>query len=132
MILEIGGLGVDGQIQTEDLPLIAHQRTPARMDFPTLAYLATKDTPKRMVIVRSDKITQELQVLPKNWEKAALDWKEMVLAGYMTVGDFRHHARRDRPARRLTLGIPFPPQAVYLPVGDLLPLSQLFAWAMEQ
>lgn len=132
LILEIGGLGMDGQIQTEDLQLTAHQRTSTGKDFSALAYMVTQNLPSGLLSVQHGEPGKVLRISPDRWKKLGLDWKEIILAGYMTVRDFRRRARRIRSASHLFPELSLPLQAVYLQVGELQTMRQLFAWVKEQ
>jgi hypothetical protein len=132
LVLEIGGLGLDGKTRTEDLHLSGHRRASTSKDYSALAYLAVAQVPLEKLSVLRGGTGKEITILPGMWGRLGVHCREMILAGYTTVDDFRRRARRIRSASRLYPGFPVPSQAVSLPAGDLQTLSQLFAWAKQQ
>jgi hypothetical protein len=126
--LELGGQTIHRDFVSQTLQLAPSQSAMAVQGFTRLAYLSTRQALTATISVHNIKLNRTLRITPDQWGNLWIDGVEIVLAGYIEVGDFRRRARRFRPsARHWELACSSPP-SLSLPIQDLLPLPQLVAW----
>lgn len=123
--VEIGGQGSDRAFLTEQVTLDPQRRMQARKDFHSLAYLhPNRQTRGQLRLVSTTQRKSHL-VSPSDWSNIWVYGMEIILAGYMPRGEFRHRAHL-LPAGSQVLQYPRTRTANYaLPVADLYPLKDL-------
>jgi hypothetical protein len=124
--LELGGQDRARGFQTEKLTLPPHIRQQVKNNYYSLAYLHLPALPLGQIKIHSARLAQTLVIHPAAWINIWIYGMEIILAGYMTCGEFR------RRAREFPRGPDVPPSPRarsrnrFVPVRQLHPLSTLF------
>jgi hypothetical protein len=124
--LELGGQDSQRGFQTEAISLLPRTRRQAKRDYYSLAYLHTSQALDGQVGIHSPGLGQTLLVQPGEWGNSWVYGMEIILAGYMTRGEFRRRARELPPNSRVLQYPRTRTQNGYLPVRRLRPLLDLF------
>jgi hypothetical protein len=124
--LELGGLHAPAHELSLDVSLAAGEKVESLEGFSSLTYLATTNRPPAGGNISLTCGQRRLRILPEHWVKIGHHAQEILVAGYRSVGDFRQYAQSVRAARPHHTGLRLPPQAVYLPIAELSPISELF------
>ena len=129
--LELGGQDSQRSFQTEELTLLPRTRQKAKRDYYSLAYLHAPYAPEGRVGIHSPELAQTRLIQAEEWGNIWVYGMEIILAGYMTRGEFRRRAR-DLPANSRVLQYPRTrTHNGFLPVRRLRPLAGLFERAKE-
>jgi hypothetical protein len=96
--------------------------------FTSLAYLASWQAINSPVSVHDPKRKRTLSITPDRWANLWVDGVEIILAGYIEVGEFRRRARRILPSEHPRDTAHLPSQSLSLPVQELQPLPQFISW----
>ncbi len=124
--VEIGGQDGDRHFQTETLHLAPRTRQKTRKEYYSLAYLNLPHLPEGRLGVSSPRLAQTYIAPPEAWENIWVYGMEIILAGYMTRGEFRQRAH-DLPANSRVLQYARTrTRNGALPVRQLHPLADLF------
>lgn len=124
--IEIGGLGENRTALTEQLVLCPLVRTALQSDFYSIAYLRRKTTAAGRTAISSAALRKVHLVDPDQWLNAWIYGMEIILAGYITVGEFRRKAASLPPDSRTFYRSNLRLPQLWLRVGDLHPLQHLF------
>lgn len=127
-VIELGGRGVSGQYQSEILCLPAHRSVKVAQNYTALAYLSTETIPAVQLSISRAEPDRTLRVPAHRWVNLWLNGVVIILAGYMTVGDFHSKARRLSPTDRTWNDLPVQTPAKFLHISELHSLPQFFAW----
>jgi hypothetical protein len=91
--VELGGRGAGGEALNEVLHLLPGEAASSSRIFRSLAYLSIqRPVPKYLFVSLPGR--KPLQIEPGQWQNLWLEVGEILLAGYIPVGEFRRHARR--------------------------------------
>jgi len=123
--LELGGLHAPVHPVCREASLAAGQRAGIPDEISSLTYLATRTRPQAGIELHLVGDHRILRIMPDQWMKLGQHAEDILLAGYRTVGDFRQHAQSVHAAHPNHTGSRLPPDAVYLPVAELTPISEL-------
>jgi hypothetical protein len=102
-----------------------------KQEFFSLAYLNLPQTPEGRLGVFSPRLKQTYIIEPGAWENIWVYGMEIILAGYMTRGEFRRRARELPPNSRVAQYARTRTHNGALPVQQLHPLGDLFERAKE-
>jgi hypothetical protein len=131
--LELGGQGKDRDFQTELVTLPPDQRVQISSEFYSLAYLHASQQVDGKVSLYSSARRESMLIQPLKWDNIWVYGMEVILAGYMLRGEFRHRARRLPAGSRVLQYARTKTANLALPVKELYPLDDLFgrakAWA---
>jgi hypothetical protein len=133
--LELGGQGEAGGSVTEWIDLAPRQRASVQTDFYALNYLHAHQIPDGRIGVHSPITRQTYLAHPHQWGNIWVYGLKMVLAGYMTRGEFRQKASV-LPAGSQVLQYPKTRTVNFaVPLVELRPLEELFerarAWTQQ-
>lgn len=92
-IIEVGGQGQDRRFITEQLVLLPKQRMRASQDFFSLAYIHIHHLPRGRLGLHSDKKNNTYLIEAHQWSNIWVYGLDIILAGYMTRGEFRQRSR---------------------------------------
>ncbi|HJS29887.1 MAG TPA: hypothetical protein VJ768_09705, partial [Anaerolineales bacterium] len=127
LTIELGGQGSRREFITERVEVPPRQRREAGKDFYALTYLHVSRLPDGPVGVHSPVLQQTFLAGPEGWENIWIYGMEVILAGYLTVREFRRRARR-LPVGSKVLQYPVTrTENLALPLGELRPLAGLYA-----
>ena len=127
--LTLGGQTGQREYQTETIVLQPGRRTRAGTDYYSLVCLHAADLPDGPVGIHSPRLGETHVVQPDKWGNIWIYGLEVVLAGYLTRGEFRRRARRVPPG---TAVLQYPRTCVEnmaVPLSDLRPITDLVARA---
>jgi hypothetical protein len=132
--LELGGQDGQRAFQTEEISLLPRTRQKAARKYYSLAYFHLPRVPEGRLGVHSPRLKQTYIVEPGAWENIWVYGMEIILAGYMTRGEFRRSARDLPPNSRVAQYARTRTHNRALPMQQLYPLANLFerAKAWEQ
>jgi hypothetical protein len=92
--VEIGGQGADHGALVERLLLPPRERVETQHEFYSLLYLRVDRLPEGPLGVRSPVLRETHLVAPTHWQNIWVYGMEVIIAGWLTKGDFRSHSRR--------------------------------------
>jgi hypothetical protein len=127
--LEIGGQSEDRKFKEAKLTLPPGERVSVPGEWYGVSYLAGAEVPPARVGMHSPALGEAYVIAPHEWANIWVYGMEIILAGYITRGEFR------RRARRLPAGSPTFQYAhtqtdnMFVPVSELHPLPDLFVRA---
>lgn len=127
--VEIGGQDGSRTFQVENLLLPPRVRVLAGSGFFALHYLRASRLPEGPVGVHSPVLRETYVVEPGAWGNIWLYGLEIVLAGYITRGEFRRRVSRLPPGSPVLQYAFTRTENMSLPVRELHPLGDLFARA---
>jgi hypothetical protein len=129
--LELGGQSSHHGFQTEQITLKPRQRATCQVDFYSLSYLQIPEMPDGVIGVHSPGLQATLLVEPLEWGNIWIYGMEIVLAGYLPRGEFRHTARL-LPANSAAFQYRHTrTENLALPVQQLQPLETFFERARQ-
>jgi hypothetical protein len=133
ILLEAGGQTREKAFETEQHFLEPGLRKELEKDFYSLAYLYTPRPPGGRIGVYSSRLDLGQMVQPRDWGNIWVYGMQIILAGFMTAGEFRQKAARLPAGSR---AYPYPKTRtdnMALPVTELHPIRELFghvkSWA---
>ena len=126
--LELGGQTSNRDFERQELHLPSSQPAKTVQGLTRLAYISTRHAPTTTISIHDPRQQRTLHITPDRWGNLGVDGVEIILAGYIEVGEFRRRAYRLRSFVR-----PWEFDSITLPIlsiriQDLLPLPQLVAW----
>ncbi len=126
--LELGGQTIHHDFLSQNLQVSRRQPAMVIQGFTRLVYIATRQKIIATISIHNPKYNRALHITPDRWGSLGLDGDEILLAGYIEVGEFRRRAHRFRPSARLGEFGYNPSASLSISLQDLLPLPQLVAW----
>jgi hypothetical protein len=129
--IEIGGQDGNRGFQTETISLPPRTRRKPKKDYFSLAYLNLPQTPEGRVGIFSPRLKETYIVPPEAWENIWIYGIDIILAGYLTRGEFRRRARDLPPNSRVEQYARTRTRNGALPIRQLRPLADLFERAKE-
>ncbi len=129
--LEIGGQSEDRKFKEAKLTLRPGERTLLPGDWYGVSYLSGAEIPPARVGIHSPALEETYVIQPHEWANIWVYGMEIILAGYITRGEFR------RRARRIPAGSPVfqynhtQTDNMFVPVSELHPLPDLFIRAQN-
>lgn len=125
--VELGGLDRDREFVTERLELQPRQRRTAENDFYALTYLHVSHLPDGRVGVHSPALRDTYLAHADTWQNIWIYGLEIVLAGFLTVREFRRRARRLPPGSRVLQYPTTRTENRAVPLAQLRPLLGLYS-----
>ena len=126
--LELGGQTANRDFLRLELLLPSRQSGIAAQGFTRLAYILTHHVPTATISVFDQKNKRALHITPDRWGNLGVDGVEIILAGYLEVGEFRRRASRLRPSAHHWVFDHTSSPYLSIPIQELLPLPGLVAW----
>ncbi len=129
--LELGGQRLERTFQTEEITLIPGKVAKANKPFYSVAYLHILEYPKARIAIYSPRMGKPYIILPSDWGNIWVYGLDIILAGYMTRGEFRRLAQ---PLPAGSQVFQYPRTRTHnhiLPISALHPLGELFSRARE-
>ena len=123
--LEIGGQGVDRRFQREQITLSPQSPVQARGDFYTLAYLHASERPDGRLSLIGPRYRHVYTIVPADWDNIWVYGMEIILAGYMTCGEYRRKAQPLPAGNRVLQYARTRTANMSLPLSELRPLDDL-------
>ncbi len=128
--LNIGGRNPEGNFREETISLKPHLRTCLENPYQSLAYLRTDQPMPSLVGLSSTTMHNPYVVRPGQWGNIWVYGLEIILAGYLTRGEFRHmgtiHVDEDSDLPIVS------GKKKSLRYGQLHTLAGLFGWARNR
>jgi hypothetical protein len=127
--IKLGGQDAQREFISEKLELPPRQPVRTRLQYHALAYLHTTTLPQAQISLRSRVIEQAHLTLPGTWGNIWVYGMEVILAGYLTCGDYRRLAQPLPPGSRV---LQYPQTRTHnltLPVSHLRPIDELLEHA---
>ena len=126
--IELGGQRANNDFERQELHLPSGQTIMTVQGLTRLAYISTRHAPTVTISLREPRNNRTLHITPDRWGNLGVHGVEIILAGYLEVGEFRRRAHRLRPSAHPWEFDPDAPLSLSIPIQDLLPLPQLIAW----
>ena len=126
--LELGGQMSNRDFESRDLLLTSAQPATEIQGFTRLAYISTRHAPTATISVHDPRHQRVLHITPDRWANLGVDGVEIILAGYIEVGEFRRHAQRFRLSARPREFYDSSSPSFSIPIQDLLPLPGFITW----
>jgi hypothetical protein len=126
--LELGGQTSNRDFVSQFIRLPSRQSVIAVQGFSRLAYLGTRHAPTATISLHDRRRQHSLHIPSDHWGNLEVDGVEIILAGYIEVGEFRRRAHRPRHSALPREIDGYPSQGPSIPIQDLLPLPELIAW----
>jgi hypothetical protein len=127
--LTLGGQTAQREYQTETVVLPPRRRTRVGTDYYSLVCLQAEDLPDGLVGVHSPRLGETHVVEPGKWGNIWVYGLEIVLAGYLTWGEFRRRSRRVPPGTAVLQYSRTRIENMAVPLSDLRPVADLVARA---
>jgi hypothetical protein len=124
--IELGGQDSAQTSQTEQLRLQPGRRVLNQQEFFALHYLHVMNLPTGSVGIHSPNLKQTIVIEPLQWGNIWVYGMEIILAGYMTRGEFRHQADRLPKGSRVFQYPRTSTDNLAMPIRELKPLPELF------
>ena len=135
LTLQVGGQGEDRKFKEAEVVLSPGERVPLTGDWHAVSYLSGSALPPGRVGIHSSVLEKTYLVQPHEWENIWVYGIGIILAGYMTRGEFRRQARRIPVGSRVFQYSRTRTDNMAVPVSSLHPLSDLFVraqnWAQQ-
>jgi hypothetical protein len=129
--VELGGQGKDHEFLAERLVFNPGAQVQTRKDYYSLAYLSTDGIPGGRLGIRSPTRNITHVIAPNEWENIWIYGMEIILAGYITRGEFRSRARLLPAGSRVQQYTRTRTDNLHLPVAELHPLGDLLQRVKE-
>ncbi len=123
--IELGGQDAEREFISEKLELPPRQPARTKLQYHALAYLHTPTLPQAQIGLRSRVFEQAHVTLPGTWGNIWVYGLEIILAGYLTCGEFRRQAQPLPPGSQV---LQYPLTRTHnlaLPLGQLRPIDEL-------
>ncbi len=134
--LTLGGQTSRREFRTEAVSLEPRRRQRLGGDYYSLAFLNSASLPDGPVGVHSPRLNKTHVVAPGEWGNIWVYGLEIVIAGYLTWGEFRRRARRVPPGSAVLQYVRTRTENMAVPLPDLRPIADLTArahsWADRQ
>jgi hypothetical protein len=111
--------------QAESLTLAPRQRLRAQQKFYALSYLKVDGLPDGRMGIHSPARDETYLVPQEAWENIWVYGLEIILAGYVTVGEFRRRAKRVRAGTPVLQYAQTRTENLAIPIGELHPIPDL-------
>jgi len=135
LTLQVGGQGEDRKFQEAEVVLSPGERVLLTGDWHAVSYLSGSALPPGRVGIHSPALEETCLVRPHTWANIWVYGMEIILAGYMTRGEFRRQARHIPGGSRVFQYPRTRTDNMAVPVSNLYPLSDLFVraqnWAQQ-
>lgn len=131
LTVDIGGQGEDRKFKEARLMLSPGERVGVPGDWYGVSYVSGAEVPPGRVGIHSPALAEAYVISPHQWANIWVYGMDILLAGYMTRGEFR------RRAKRIPAGSPVFQYAhtqtdnMAVPVAELHPLADLFVRAQN-
>ncbi|MEP6896487.1 MAG: hypothetical protein ABI986_12840, partial [Chloroflexota bacterium] len=130
-IVELGGQVEGRELRTSIVELPPQTRVTIKENFYSLAYIHSKSQPQARIGIHSP-ILQETHII------SALDWgniwvygSDILLAGYLTRGEFNRNARAILPGTRVFQYDRTRTKNLAVNISELKPVAELFERVRE-
>jgi len=127
--LEMGGQGEDRKFKEAKIVLPPRERVPLPGEWYGVSYGSGAVLPAGRVGIHSPVLKETYIIQPHGWANIWVYGMEIILAGYITRGEFRRRARRIPAGRKVFQYARTQTENMFVPVADLHPLSDLFVRA---
>lgn len=124
--LELGGRGENRDHQTEPINLPPRCRVQTQGDFYTVAYMQSPILPDGRIGIHSPGLSQTHIVGPQDWGNIWVYGMDIILAGYLTRGEFRRNAHHMPSGSRILGHERIRTQNMAVPLSQLRPIDDLF------
>jgi hypothetical protein len=131
-IVEIGGQAAGREMRTSVVEL--PPQTPVKLDegFHSLAYIHIKTQPQARIGIRSPILQQTHIISELDWGNIWVYGIDILLAGYLTRGEFNRRARAILPGTRVFQYDRTRTKNLAVNISELKPLSELFERVKER
>ena len=129
--VDIGGQGEDRKFKEARLTLPPGQRFLVPGDWYGISYLSGTEFPRARLGMHSPTLAETYLIQPHQWANIWVYGLEIILAGYITRGEFRRRARHLPSGSRVFQYAHTQTENLFLPVSELHPLSDLFLRAQN-
>lgn len=129
--VEIGGQGADHGALVERLLLPPRERVETQHEFYSLLHLRLDRLPEGQLGVRSPALRETHLIAPTHWHNIWVYGLEIIIAGWLTKGDFRSHSRRLPAGARVKQYAHTQTVNYALDVRHLRPITELAARVKE-
>jgi hypothetical protein len=126
VVVELGGQEASRRFRCEQVTLTSGGPARPLVDFYTLAYLHVPQEPSGRVGVHSPRQGQAYLVGPHDWGNIWVYGLQLIMAGYLSRGEFRRKSRILPPGSRVLQYARTRTKNLAVPVAELRPLSELF------
>lgn len=124
--LELGGQGETHEFISELIQLLPRQRTCAQADFYSLTYLHTSQIPDARVGIHSPTTKKTHIVASKDWSNIWVYGMDIIMAGFMTHGEFRRKARPVPSSRQVRQPSKTSSRNMAITISSLRTMKDLF------
>lgn len=129
--IEIGGQGPGHDFEIKMVELAPHRRTPLPHDFYAVNYLYTPTILEGEIGIHSPVLKETHVLTPNEWGNIWVYGMKIVIAGYMTRGEFRRKAIRIPKGSAVGQYPRTQIENMGMPIRDLYPMPDLFIRAQN-
>ncbi len=129
--IEVGGQDLQRDFRAERYVLPPGRRLALTSGWRSVRYFSTAQLPQARLGIYSAGLDQTYLVGPQDWGNIWVYGLEIILAGYMTCGEFRRRARPLPEGSSVLQYARTRTDNMALPIAELHPLSDLFERARE-
>jgi hypothetical protein len=131
--VEIGGQDAGREMRSRRVEMPPHTRIQIDDGFFSLAYIHSKSIPKARIGIHSPSRRETYIINPLDWGNIWVYGLDILLAGFLTRGEFNERASFLHEGARVFQYDRMPTKSLSVSVSELKPLSELFervkAWA---
>jgi len=124
--LELGGINIHRQFQTERFSLKPHTKRDLKQNFYTLSYIHTPNLLDNTIRVHSSFLKETYLVEPYAWKNLWIYGMDIIIAGYVTRVEYQENARRKSRSSRNIQSSYASKENFTLPIQSLHPINDLF------
>jgi hypothetical protein len=129
LTVEIGGQDADRQMRSIEIYIPPRTRVQIEDSFHSLAYVHVKSMPKARLGIHSPQLKETHIIDPSEWGNIWVYGMDILLAGYLSRGEFNQRASFIREGARVFQYNRTRTKNLAVSVYDLRPISELLARA---
>jgi hypothetical protein len=130
-IVEIGGQEAGRAMRSQRVELPRRRRVKVDEGFASLAYIHIQSFPEARIGIHSPALKDTQIIHPHDWGNIWVYGLDILLAGYLTRGEFDRQASQINPGARVFQYDRTRTKNLAVSVGDLKPLADLFERVKE-
>lgn len=127
--LELGGINIHRQFQTERFSLKPHTQMDLKKSFCTLGYIHTPNLPNDTIRVHSSFLKETYLVTPYSWTNLWIYGMDIIIAGYVTRVEYQKNALHLTKRSRNLNSSCASKDIFTIPIHSLHPMHDLFGCA---
>jgi len=125
--LGLTGLDDQRQILIEDITLSSNSQYSIQKNFFTLSFIHTNTLPENQITLRNQTLGEYRSINPKNWMNIWIYGLEIIIAGYITLGEFRNVAEDSTIFSRIIDPRNSQIETCSIPIGKMHSIEELIS-----